>query len=251
MNDRKKFPADGPAPRRRFWTQAGIEPADNGFAVLLDGKAVRLPGREILQVHSRTLAEAMAAEWQAAGMDDPQKRFAAEDLPLTRIAGTMIERVTPDRQHSVETLAGFGEHDLLCYRAESSDPLSVRQEKLWKPWLDWLRESYGVALIVTHGLMPVPQPPASLEKLKQVLSERSDAVLAALGVCVPALGSLTLGLAVIDGRLDVDQAVALATLDERAQMERWGEDVAHLDRIATMSADVTDAARFVSLAASQ
>ncbi|WP_291364361.1 ATP12 family chaperone protein [Acetobacter sp. UBA5411] len=248
MSEKKKFSADGPAPRKRFWTQASVEPSDNGFAVLLDGKPVRLPGREVLQVQSRALAEALAAEWQAAGMDDPQKRFAAEDLPLTRIAGTMIERVTPDRQHSVDTLAGYGEHDLLCYRSEASDPLSARQQELWQPWLDWLHKTYDVTLTVTHGLMPVPQPSASLKKLKQVLSERSDAILAALGVCVPALGSLTLGLAVIDGRLDAERAVNIATLDERAQMERWGEDVAHLDRIATMSADVTDAARFVTLA---
>lgn len=197
--------------------------------------------------YSHALAEALAAEWQAAGMDDPQKRFAAEDLPLTRIAGAMIERVTPDRQHSVDTLAGYGEHDLLCYRANASDPLSVRQEGLWQPWLDWLCGTYGVSLTVTQGLMPVLQPTASLEKLKQILSGRSDAVLAALGVCVPALGSLTLGLAVIDGRLDTDRAVNIATLDERAQMERWGEDMAHLDRIATMSADVSDAVRFVAL----
>lgn len=243
----KKFPSDGPAPRRRFWTQATIEPMDGDFAVLLDGKPVRLPGREVLRVHSHALAEALAAEWQAAGMDDPQKRFAAEDLPLTRIAGAMIERVTPDRQHSVDTLAGYGEHDLLCYRANASDPLSVRQEGLWQPWLDWLCGTYGVSLTVTQGLMPVLQPTASLEKLKQILSGRSDAVLAALGVCVPALGSLTLGLAVIDGRLDTDRAVNIATLDERAQMERWGEDMAHLDRIATMSADVSDAVRFVAL----
>lgn len=248
MTAGKRFSPDGPAPRRRFWTQAAVVTGVEGYTVELDGKPVLLPERAPLRVRSRALAGDLAAEWQAAGADDPKKRFAAEDLPLTRIAGAMIERVTPNRAHSVETLAGYGEHDLLCYRAEVRDPLGRRQTELWQPWLDWLRDRYGVALVVTHGMMPVAQPAEAMQRLATVLAAYDDAGLAGLGVAVPALGSLTLGMALADGVLEAREAVSLATLDEQAQMERWGDDAEQLDRIATVGADVADAARFMTLA---
>lgn len=240
--------ADRPAPRRRFWTQAGVKAGENGFTIVLDGKPVLLPDRARLCVPSRALAEALAAEWQAAGADDPEKRFGADALPLTRIAGSMIEKVAPARDHSIAVLTGYGQHDLLCYRAASNDPLATRQAESWQPWLDWLATRHDARLVTTHGMMPVPQSEDAIAALRRTLAAQPDAILAALGVAVPALGSLTLGLALADGALNPDQAVELATLDERAQMARWGEDTAILDRIATMAADVTDASRFMVLA---
>ncbi|NHN88540.1 ATP12 family chaperone protein [Acetobacter conturbans] len=248
MSGQKRFSADGPAPRRRFWTHAAVEMTQRGFAVTLDGKPVMLPDRSPLEVHSRALADALAAEWQAAGADDPQKRFGPDSLPLTRIAGTMIERVMTDRQHSVTTLAGYGEHDLLCYRAEAQEPVHARQTELWQPWLDWLRSRHGVNLAVTNGMMPITQSPDALAKLQHALSRYTDAELAGLGVAVPALGSLTLGMAVAEDALEAERAVDLATLDEQAQMQRWGEDPTILDRIALVAGDVADAARFMELA---
>ncbi|MFT8719429.1 ATP12 family chaperone protein [Acetobacter sp.] len=248
MSKPKRISADGPAPHQRFWKQAEVMPMDGDFAVALDGKPVRLPEGSFLKVHSHALADTLAGEWNAAGMDDPKKRFTAGDLPLTRIVGTMIERVAPHRQHSVDTLSHFGMHDLLCYRASPAEPLGQRQVEQWQPWLDWIHHHHHVSLIVTHGLMPVKQPEEALEALKAALSQYSNEELAGLGVAVPALGSLVLGMALAEDKLEAEKAVALATLDEQTQMERWGVDAAQLDRIATIGADVADAARFMDLA---
>ena len=49
--------------------------------------------------------------------------------------------------------------------------------------------------------------------------------LAALGVAVPAMGSLVLGLALAERRLDAATAHALGALDELFQADLWGEDV--------------------------
>ncbi|MBV1838048.1 ATP12 family chaperone protein [Acetobacter estunensis] len=245
--DKKRFSADGPAPRQRFWKEAGVQERADGFTITLDGKSVRLPGGNPLCVTARPLAEALAAEWAAAGLDDPKGRFTPADLPLTRIAGTKIERVRPEREHIIATLADYGAHDLLCYRAETEGPLTVRQAEEWQPWLDWLNERHGITLRVTHGMMPIKQPEPALQRLRTLLATRNDADLAALGVAVPALGSLVLGLALADGAITPAQAVAAASVDERVQMERWGEDAAILDRIAAMNEDVMDAARFMEL----
>ncbi|MBB3884664.1 ATP12 family chaperone protein [Acetobacter oeni] len=237
--------------QKRFWSNASVIAGPHGYTVTLDGKPVRLPGRASLRVISKPLAEALAAEWQAAGADNPAKRFGPDALPLTRIAGAMIERIEPHRDHAVATLAGYGEYDLLCYHTGDDKSAAARENEMWHPWLNWLRERHGIDLHVTTGIMPVVQPAAVKKGFSGLLGEKSDAELAALGVAVPALGSLVLGLAVTEGSLSAQDAVNIASLDERTQMQRWGQDPALLDHVAVVAADVMDAKRFIMLATAQ
>ena len=106
---------------KRFWDTAAAvpDPVANpgGYRVVLDGKPVRLPGGGPLLVRPRTLAEAIAAEWAAAGGAKGGEMTPA-DIPLTRLAGTAQERIAPNPAPMVEGLAKYAETDLLCYRAE-------------------------------------------------------------------------------------------------------------------------------------
>ncbi len=60
-------PAAEPAAVKRVWTTAGARSDGNGWGVALDGKPLRMPSGPALLVPQRGLAEAVAAEWQAAG----------------------------------------------------------------------------------------------------------------------------------------------------------------------------------------
>ncbi|MBB2154768.1 hypothetical protein HLH33_00330 [Gluconacetobacter diazotrophicus] len=232
--------------RKRFWDQATVETLPDGFAVLLDGRTVRLPGGTALCVRSAALATALAAEWQAAG-GSKGGVFTPADLPQTRIAGTMLERIAPDRSATVAVLAGYAGGDLLCYRVRTPALLVERQRQEWDPWLDWLRVRYGISLTVTEGVMPIAQSEEALGAVRAVLDALSDGALAALGVAVPALGSLVLGLALAEGRLTAEQATACATLDERTQMELWGHDAQQAERLSRLEWDVRDAETFLRL----
>ena len=65
--------------RKRFYETAGVAEVPEGFAVTLDGKQVRTPGKRLLAAPVRELAEAMAA----AGKGQRFKRT---------LAGAVIER---------------------------------------------------------------------------------------------------------------------------------------------------------------
>ncbi len=95
--------------------------------------------------------------------------------------------------------------------------------------------------------MPVAQDPSALAALHRALLAQDAATLTGLGIAVPALGSLVLGLALAEGELGPAEAHALATLDERAQEEMWGTDEEALARRARLAADVALAARFIAL----
>ena len=232
---------------KRFWHQAACvaQDRDDGFAIHLDGKPVRLPNGAALRVATRELGEALAAEWQEAG-GAPGGEMSWEDVPLTRLTGTAAERIAPDPAATIAAIAKYAETDLLCYRA-LDDALAARQDAAWQPWLDWAARQFGTKLHTTQGIMPVRQSPESLAALHQAVAALSPVALSALGVLVPALGSCVLGLAVLHGRLEAAAAHHLAVLDELFQEEHWGLDWEAEERRGKVAADLTLAARLGAL----
>jgi chaperone required for assembly of F1-ATPase len=227
---------------KRFWNTATVACEAGRYAVRLDNRPMRLPGGPILRLDSEPLAAAIAAEWQAAGAD-----LSVDDVPLTRLAGTAQERVSPDPAASVAALSRYAQSDLLCYRAESPEGLVLRQARLWQPWLDRAASRYGAHLRVTAGVIPVHQPPEAVEALREALAAYPAFVLAGLGILVPATGSLVIGLAVAEGAMDAEAAFRLACLDELFQAEQWGADrEAETQRMA-VKIDIALAAEFIRL----
>lgn len=227
---------------RRFWSHANTARDGEGYHILLDGKPMRLPGGAVLRVGQAALAEAIAAEWQAAA-----DIVVPAALPLTQLAATAQSRVAADPAASVAALLRYGEADLLCYRATHPPALVARQAAAWQPWLDWAAHVLDAPLAVTAGVMPIAQPPAALHALERALAARTIAELTGLGVAVPALGSLVLGLALAAGALDAATASELAALEEITQAQSWGEDGEAAARRAAIAGEIAQAARFMEL----
>ncbi len=232
---------------KRFWDLAETIPDGPGWQIRLDGKPVRIPGGGALAVPSRPLADAIAAEWQAAG-GEKGGDFSLQSMHLTRLASTAQERVAPAREAIALELARYGESDLLCYRAERPQRLVERQHIEWQPWLDWADRTLGARLVATAGIIHVPQDISALAALAAAVGAHDTIGLATLGVLVPALGSLVLGLAVTAGALSGAEAHAVSVLDDIFQEELWGRDAdAHTGRLR-VAVDVEVAARFLTLA---
>lgn len=230
---------------RRTWREVRVVRQAGGFAVQLDCKPLSLPSGTALVLTTRELAEAVAAEWLSQGEGEV---IRMDDIPLTRLAGTAQERITPDPGPTRAALAAYGRSDLLCYRAAAPEALIRREEALWQPWLDWAAKELNAPLKATRGVMPLRQDPESLAALDRAL-ERSDVpVLAALGVAVPALGSLVLGLALAAARLSAADAIAAAFADEIFQAGIWGEDRVAAAKRAAIGAEVHLAERYLALA---
>ncbi len=230
---------------KRVWSQAHAVPMREGWGVTLDGRPLRLPDGPPLLVPQPALAEAVAAEWQLAGADSGVMDYA--DVPLTRLAGTAQLRIVPDPAPMAAAIAAYGETDLLCYRAEAPPALALRQDAAWGPWLDWVRQDLGAELQVTSGIMFVRQDPAALDTLRRAVAAEGGWVLAGLGIAVPALGSLVLGLALARGVLAAAEAYGLSCVDELFQAELWGEDAEATARRANVAADIAGSARFIGL----
>jgi chaperone required for assembly of F1-ATPase len=231
---------------KRFWDRATVESSISGHEILLDGRPMHLPTGTVLAIGPLPLAQAIAAEWQAAGGEKGGEMSFA-DTPLTRLAGTAQERIATDPTPTVDAIARYGESDLLCYRAAAPRELVQRQARLWQPWLDWAALTYDAPLRTSVGIAYVRQHHDSIAALRRVVAALDAYALTGLGIAVPALGSLVLGLALADDRLDPETAYALGALDELFQVELWGEDAEAAARRKSVAADIALAARFIRL----
>ncbi len=232
--------------RTRVWQRARARAHEDGYRIMLDERPLRLPGGAVLSLRARALAEAVAAEWDAAGggVGSP---FGPEALGLTRLAATLQERVAPARAAAAAMLLAGIDGDLLCYRAAHPASLVVLQDGGWQPWLDWCRRVHGADFVVRTGVMPVAQPEPVRAAMGVALARQDDATLTALAVLAPLLGSLVLGFAVTEGALAPEAASDLSLLDALHQGERWGVDPEVTERRAQLAREALEVRRFVAL----
>jgi len=227
---------------KRFYKAAEVAAASDGFGIRLDGKPLSTPAKAELIVPTRALAEAIAAEWRAQGAE-----IKLDTLALTRVASTALDLVTPRRAEVGAEVARYAGTDLVCYRAGHPPELAHRQHAAWQPLIDWARMRYDAALEVTIGVVPVAQPVASLRAFAAAVGGYPPLELAALHLATAACGSLVVALALVEGRLDAEQAFAAAQLDETFEIELWGEDAEQTVRRAALKDDIALARRFIDL----
>ena len=223
---------------KRFYREVAIADGE----VLLDGRPVRTPARARLVLPTPALAEAVAEEWRAQkDVIDPRT------MPLTGLANAAIDRVAPDPRGFARPLAAYAKTDLLCYRAEHPAVLAREQAAAWEPLLAWARVRYDVGLVVTHGIVHVPQPAATVERLGEALVARTPFALAAMQPIVTIGASLVTALALAEGEVAAEAAFDLTHLDELWQARQWGEDELALSAREARRSDFLAAARFLSL----
>lgn len=227
---------------KRFYERVDVEDRDGGFALLLDGKIVRTPGKAELLLPSRALAEAVAEEWRGQG-----ERIDPATMPLTRLANSAIDGVAGSEQAVIGDILAFAGSDLLCYRADGPLGLIEAQRAHWDPVLAWAKSSLGAPLVLSEGVVHVAQPQASLDRLKDRLDGRDTFSLAALHVMTALTGSALLALAVAEGQMTPDQAWTASHVDEDWQVSQWGEDAEAAARRTTHRRDFAAAARLLSL----
>jgi chaperone required for assembly of F1-ATPase len=229
---------------KRFYQQASVGAAESGFEVRLDGRAIRTPAGRPLLLPNDQLAAAIAAEWQA---QPEQREIRPPQMPMTRLAATAIDRVTPQRGKVIADTATYAGSDLLCYRAETPTELVVRQVRQWQPLLDWAAARYDAPLVLAEGIRHRAQAPASLAAIERAVATHSDFGLSALFNLTAAMGSVVLALAVSEQRLDAAQAFVAAELDSLFEIEKWGEDAEATARHAALRRDIAAGAAFLDL----
>jgi chaperone required for assembly of F1-ATPase len=222
---------------RRFYARAQISEGREGTSILLDGKPVRTPARRTLTAPVRALADTIAAEWEAQReVIDPAL------MPVTRLANSVIDGVADAPAPVAAQIVEYLCSDLVCYRAQAPQGLRARQTERWEPVIEWARAELDARFILGEGVMHVQQPHAAITNAAKVIPHDAWR-LGALSSITTLTGSALLALALLYGRLSVDEVWTAAHVDEDWQMEQWGRDEVALARRAFRLKEMQAAAR--------
>ena len=221
---------------KRFYKSVAVEGRDGAFAITLDGRTVRTPGKRELRVPVEALAEAIAEEWESQGTHiDPVT------MPLTRLANSAIDAVSARMQVVADDIVAFAGSDLLCYRAQSPAALVARQTAAWDPVLAWAKDELSADFKRQQGVMPIEQSPASLQAVARALAGLDALSLAAVHILTTISGSAVLAIAHLNARLSLEEVWSAATVDETWQREQWGRDAEAEAQAAFRRAEFTAA----------
>jgi chaperone required for assembly of F1-ATPase len=224
---------------KRFYTEATVGDVDGGWALLLDGRGARTPAKNKLVSPTRTIAEAIAAEWAGQG-----SVVNPTSMPLTRLANSALDGVAKTLAETRADIAGYAGADLLCYRAEAPEALVAMQSQAFDPVLAWAEEALGARFILSASVVHVPQPEPALAAVRTAVEAyESPFAVAALYGLTSLSGSVLLALAVARGARSAEHAWRAAHVDEDFQIRRWGEDEEAMQRRALRWVEFEAAAR--------
>jgi chaperone required for assembly of F1-ATPase len=197
-----------------------------------------------IAVPKRALAEVIAEEWRAQEIE-----VRPHTMAMMQLAATVIDHLPVNRPAIEAATLRFAETDTVCYRAEPGQPTELirLQKALWDPLVDWVYDRHGVTLKTTEGILPIAQPGETLARLSEVVAAMDAWRLGAFQSAAASSGSFVIGLALVEGRIDADEAFAAAELDSGFEIDRWGEDAESTRRRAVVAADLKAARRFHDL----
>lgn len=218
---------------KRFYRESAVAETPDGFAVQLDGRPVRTPGKAPLALPTYAAAQLVADEFAAQG-----ETIDPVSMPVLRLANTAIDGVAADTQAVLEDVMRFSSSDLVCYRADAPEELVARQADAWDPVLDWAWTALGARFFLAEGVMHVEQPREAIAAVGIWLRQREEPFpLSAIHLMTTLTGSALLALGLEAGAFSPDEAWAAAHVDEDWNAAQWGEDAEAVARRAARRRD--------------
>ena len=225
--------------RRRFYKTVAVT---DDFSIALDGKPVKTPLKSRLQLPTRALAEAVAAEWEAQ-----DEKINPASMLFTKLANTAIDRVARDRPRIAAEVVDYANSDLVCYRADRPPALVERHAALWDPVVDWARTALDAPFAVTTGVVHAPQPEAALKAHAAAVAGLNDFELTAYYTVMTLTGSALLAMMLARDAISPEAAWAAAHADENYQIEQWGDDDEAQARRVVRHAEFSACCHFMAL----
>ncbi len=207
---------------RKFYKQVEIcnqtdaNPKKRCYTITLDGKPIKTPLKNPLNLESKKLSEKIAAEWIAQ-----EEEIIPHTMPLTQITNTALDKQKSD----VENLFPFIETDLLVYRAPKEEKALVeKQNELWDKPLLFIEKEFDINFKITNQIIPIQQPAETIQKLQKFLYDLPAFKRAAYLNLVPLTGSVVLPIYAFYNALSAEDVLNISCIDELHQIERWGHD---------------------------
>lgn len=196
-----------------------IEQENNIYRVLRNEEGLKTPKGNTYDLPNSDLANAVAQEWSTQG-----DKIVPAIMPLTQLAATALDVMPEMRAKVVKGLVAYTRSELLCHRAEYPQELVTRQKNEWQPLLDWCNKRFSLDLVPIKGVVPMELPDEMKNSLQKHIEDFDNFWLTGLQQAADVVGSLVIGLAIMEEKVTASQALELSELDIIHQQIAWGED---------------------------
>ncbi|MGJ8529307.1 ATP12 family chaperone protein [Maritalea sp.] len=204
---------------KRFYKQVSVGELDGAYAILLDGRPIKTPGKVAVSVPNEELAKLIVVEWEAQ-----EKEIDPATMPLTRLVNTIVEKGDEALEDVKAEIVKFAGNDLLAYRADTPADLVALQSKHWGDAMDVFAKRYDVSFNVIIGVMHQDQPPEVQARTAEIIASY-DKFKAFCTMSVTSItGSAILAIGMTEGLFTPEQVLTTAYVDEDYQAKQWGED---------------------------
>jgi chaperone required for assembly of F1-ATPase len=225
---------------KRFYKSVAVT---GQLGIALDGRNVKTPLRAPLVLPTRSLADAVATEWDAqVDVINPHA------MPLTKLANTAIDRAPTEKSKITSEILEFAGSDMVCYRAERPAGLVLRQTTHWDPIIAWAKADLKVDFATVSTITHRRQPSAALQTLEVHIKSLDPFSFVAVHNLSTLTGSALLAAMAAAGKIPADSAWLAANVDEDWQIETWGEDDEASARRAGRFKEFSACVAFVNLA---
>lgn len=207
---------------KRFWKTVATEDKGDFILVTLDKRPLKTPDGKVLAIpKSKSLLVALIAhEWN--NQTTIIKPFA---LPMTSLAARAIDNLAEEssKSNAIEALMKFLDTDSICFFTDSPAALVELQEQYWIPLLNWARTEFNADIRQFDSLFTSSQPEETKKIFRDVLLDMDPWQLAAMERALYASKSFIIALALVRGKISVEQAAQAAHVEVQSQIQKWGE----------------------------
>jgi len=238
--------ADGaqerPSPKR-FYETVSIRFEGDDMTIYLDERCLTSSGRKKIKPTNLKLAEKIEQEWR-----EQKDVIDMRSMVMTRYQMTITDMRDEDRVAWQNQILQTLSNDLLCYRAVEPEALTRRQAEVWDPILAKFKDLFLIELEVTAGIIAVEQADRVFSLARLELKKLSDECLLSVRRIAELTGSTVLSMMALNSALTVEALIETAEIDEKFQVDRWGEDEEATQRRNDIAKEIHEAYQFMRLA---
>ncbi len=202
---------------KRFYTMVSHKKSDGGFLIQLDGKVIKTPLGQDLSSPTKTLADAIVAEWAAQ-----EEKVKPDTMPLTQLLTTTMDKIR-DRDKITASCMRYLDTDLICYWTKEPEELSKLQKEKWGEWIKWFEGHFEVPLYTTTKIDAITQDEEAHKRVWNYIESLDDYYFTVLHVTTSLSGSLILALAFTEGDIAPEQIFEMSYLEELYRGEIYNE----------------------------
>ncbi|KAA8492375.1 ATP synthase mitochondrial F1 complex assembly factor 2 [Porphyridium purpureum] len=205
---------------KRFYKHVGVKSVQEKpgvYGVTLDGRWLKTPRKQCLEVPGLELASAIASEWAVQHV-----YIRRSSMPLTALANAALDTIPHIRPTMEASLMQFLETDTAAFRVAYPERLKEEQDRVLGPLAEYVQTRYGCKLYPTRSLVPIPPDPDSVRGVRQEIQQMDHLTFAALDLATSTTKSLVIALCLRDGFIDSFMATSASRCEEDFQMHMYG-----------------------------